>query len=87
MFGSLDALERKHKTFEQSRARDDADADRRLINATPSEEETETVGQAFKRPPTFSGKLCEKNKLISQKLEQVSKLPVSFLGLFRKKTN
>lgn len=58
MFGSLDALERKHKVFEQSRARDDADSDRRLMNAAPSEEETETVSQGFKRPPTFSGKLC-----------------------------
>ncbi|XP_045175378.2 protein TSSC4-like isoform X2 [Mercenaria mercenaria] len=55
VFGSLDALEQKHQAFEKSRARDDADADKRLIHQGPSDEETETVRPSFKRP-TFTGR-------------------------------
>ena len=56
VFSSLDALEQKHQAFERSRAREDADADRRLIHQSAADDDSEPINETFKRP-TFTGKL------------------------------
>lgn len=61
VFSSLDALEQKHKEFEQTRAREDADSDRSLIRQGPSTEETETVHPTFKHP-AISGRDYHESK-------------------------
>ncbi|KAL4225372.1 hypothetical protein ACF0H5_016061 [Mactra antiquata] len=55
VFSSLDALERKHQEFEKSRAKEDADTDKLLIDQTPCTEADNDSTFTFKRP-TFSGR-------------------------------
>jgi len=63
VFSSLDALEKKHQAFEKSRAKDDAETDKELINEAPKYDDTDTSSN-FKRPSSFSGN-CSFNLLIT----------------------
>lgn len=54
VFSSLDALEQKHQQFEKSRAREDAEIDKQLINQSACIEGDSGNSTIFKRP-TFTG--------------------------------